>query len=172
MQGRRPARPLSGVARCRCATRSSARGGRALDSLRLEKGFGTWAREFRPTYGPDEAGLGRFVDWRRDGFVGQEAALAARAAGGGPLRLVGFAIEAADADAIGDEPVWHDGTVVGVVTSGGYAHGVGQSMALGYVPKALAQADDGFEIEIMGERRPARRLDGAAFDPEGARMRA
>ncbi len=147
-------------------------GARALDSLRLEKGFGTWAREFRPTYGPDEAGLGRFVDWRRDGFVGREAALAARAAGGGPLRLVGFAIEAADADAIGDEPVWHDGTVVGVVTSGGYAHGVGQSMALGYVPKALAQADDGFEIEIMGERRPARRLDGAAFDPEGSRMRA
>ena len=147
-------------------------GARALDSLRLEKGFGTWAREFRPTYGPDEAGLGRFVDWRREGFVGREAALAERAAGGGSLRLVGFAVPAADADAIGDEPIWHDGTVVGVVTSGGYAHGIGGSLALGYVPKALSQANGGFEIEIMGERRPAHRLDGAAFDPEGARMRA
>ncbi len=147
-------------------------GARALDSLRLEKGFGTWAREFRPTYGPDEAGLGRFVDWRREGFVGREAALAERAAGGGSLRLVGFAVQAADADAVGDEPIWHDGTVVGVVTSGGYAHGIGGSLALGYVPKALSQANGGFEIEIMGERRPAHRLDGAAFDPEGARMRA
>ena len=146
-------------------------GGRALDSLRLEKGFGTWAREFRPVYGPDEAGLGRFVDWRRDGFVGREAALAARAAGGGPLRLLGFAVDAVDADAIGDEPIWHAGRVVGAVTSGGYGHGVGRSLALGYVPRDLAEAEGGFEIEIMGERRPARRLDGPAFDPAGLRMR-
>ena len=147
-------------------------GGRALDALRLEKGFGTWAREFRPVYGPDEAGLGRFVEWRREGFVGREAALAARDAGGGALRLVGFAVEAEDADAIGDEPVWHDGAVVGAVTSGGYGHGVGLSLALGYVPRHLCEAVDGFEIEIMGERRRARRLDGPAFDPAGARMRS
>lgn len=146
-------------------------GARALDSLRLEKGFGTWAREFRPVTGPDEAGLGRFVDWRRDGFVGREAATAARD-GGGPLRLVGFTVDADRADAIGDEPIFHDGAVVGAVTSGGYGHGVGQSLALGYVPRALAEAEDGFAIEIMGDRRPATRLDGPAFDPEGARMRA
>ena len=147
-------------------------GGRALDSLRLEKGFGTWAREFRPVYGPVEAGLGRFVDWERPGFVGREAALEARAGGGGPLRLVGFAVEADAADAIGDEPIWHEGRVVGAVTSGGYGHGVGLSLALGYVPGDLAAESRGFGIEIMGERRPARRLDGPAFDPAGTRMRA
>lgn len=147
-------------------------GGRALDSLRLEKGFGTWAREFRPVYGPDEAGLGRFVDGRRAGFVGREAALAARAAGGGPLRLAGFAVEADGADAIGDEPIWHGDRVVGAVTSGGYGHTVGLSLALGYVPRDLAGQYDGFAVEIMGARRPARRLDGPAFDPAGTRMRA
>ncbi len=147
-------------------------GGRALHSMRLEKGFGTWAREYRPIYGPDEAALGRFVALKKNDFVGREAAATARADGGGALRLVGFTVEADGADAIGDEPIWHGGAVVGWVTSGGYGHSVGQSLALGYVPKALATATTGFEIEIIGARRAAHRLDGAAFDPTGSRMRA
>ena len=147
-------------------------GGRALHALRLEKGFGTWAREFRPIYGPDEAGLGRFVSLKKPGFLGREAVIQARESGGGPLRLLGFSIEAGTADAIGDEPIWHDDRVVGWVTSGGYGHSVGQSLALGYVPKDLATATSGFAVEILGDRRPATRLDGPAFDPTGARMRA
>ena len=83
-----------------------------------------------------------------------------------------FTVDADDADAIGDEPVWHDGKVVGWVTSGGYAHTAGQSVALGYVPAALAAANSGFEIEIIGERRKAVRLDEPLFDPKGLRMRA
>ena len=146
-------------------------GGRALNSLRLEKGFGNWAREFRPIYGPYEAGLGRFVNLDKGDFVGREAALAEKASGGA-LRLLSFEVDAADADAIGDEPIWHDGTVVGWVTSGGYGHTVGKSLALGYVPAELAQSTGQFEIEIIGERRAARRLDGAAVDAQGTRMRA
>jgi dimethylglycine dehydrogenase len=146
-------------------------GGRALNSLRLEKGFGNWAREFRPIYGPYEAGLGRFVNMDKGDFVGREAALAEKASGGA-LRLLSFEVDAADADAIGDEPIWHDGTVVGWVTSGGYGHTVGKSLALGYVPAELAQSAGQFEIEIIGERRAARRLDGAAVDAPGTRMRA
>ncbi len=140
--------------------------------MRLEKGFGTWAREYRPIYGPEEAGLERFVDWRKTDFVGRDAADTARRNGASPLRLVSFAVEADGADAIGDEPVWHDGKVVGWVTSGGYRHSVGRSLALGYVPKDLAWAGSGFEIEIIGQRRPATRLDVPAFDPDGIRMRA
>ena len=147
-------------------------GGRALNSLRLEKSFGSWAREYRPIYGPEEAGLSRFVDFRKNDFVGRDAAVKAQQNGGAPLRLVTFAVDADGADAIGDEPIWHAGKVVGWVTSGGYGHSVKQSLALGYVPKDLAAADAGFEIEIIGERRAATRLDGAAFDPMGERMRA
>ena len=83
-----------------------------------------------------------------------------------------FTVDVGDADAIGDEPVWHDGKVVGWVTSGTFGHTVGKSLALGYVPAALANADSGFEIEIIGERRKAVRSAAAAVDPSGTRMRA
>ncbi|HJS90844.1 MAG TPA: FAD-dependent oxidoreductase [Steroidobacteraceae bacterium] len=146
-------------------------GARALNCMRIEKGFGTWTREFRPIYGPYEAGLGRFVALAKQDFIGRAAAVKEQASGG-ERRLVPFAVDAADADAIGDEPIWHDGRVVGWVTSGAYGHRVGRSLALGYVPAALAAAEEGFEIEIIGERRPARRLAAYAYDPSGARMRA
>ncbi|HTT01997.1 MAG TPA: FAD-dependent oxidoreductase [Steroidobacteraceae bacterium] len=146
-------------------------GGRALNCLRLEKSFGNWAREFRPIYGPYEAGLSRFVDLGKGDFIGRAAALAEKESGG-TLRLVAFAVAARDADASGDEPIWHDGKVVGWVTSGGYGHTTQSSLALGYVPRALAQADSGFEIEIIGERLPAQRLRAAPYDPDGARMRS
>ena len=146
-------------------------GGRALNSMRLEKSFGNWAREFRPIYGPYEAGLGRFVNMDKGDFVGREAALAEKHSGGA-LRLLAFAVDAADADAIGDEPIWHEGSVVGWVTSGGYGHSVGKSLALGYVPAEFAASSGTFEIEIIGDRRPAVRLDAPAFDPQGTRMRA
>ncbi|HUN71960.1 MAG TPA: FAD-dependent oxidoreductase [Steroidobacteraceae bacterium] len=145
-------------------------GGRALNAMRIEKGFGNWAREFRPIYGPYEAGLGRFVALEKGDFVGRSAAMEERASGGA-LRLVSFAVETADADAIGDEPIWHDGRVVGWVTSGAYGHRVGRSLALGYIPAAAASASQGFEIEIIGERRPAERLAACAYDPGGAHMR-
>jgi dimethylglycine dehydrogenase len=146
-------------------------GARALNSLRIEKSFGSWSREFRPIYGPYEAGLGRFVDLRKGEFIGRAAALEEKESGGS-LRLVAFSVAAADADAIGDEPIWHDGKVVGWVTSGAYGHSVQRSLALGYIPATLAEATDGFEIEIIGERRKAERQSAAVFDPSGARMRA
>ncbi len=91
---------------------------------------------------------------------------------GGEMRLVAFAVDAADADAIGDEPIWHQSRVVGWVTSGAYGHRVGRSLALGYVPAALAGSSAGFEIEIIGERRRAERLPVCAYDPGGAHMRS
>ncbi len=88
------------------------------------------------------------------------------------MRLVTFTVDAGDADAIGDEPIWHDGKVIGWVTSGAYGHRVAASIALGYIPADLTAAESGFEIEIIGERRKATRLSSAPFDPTGARMRA
>ena len=146
-------------------------GARALNSLRLEKGFGSWAREYRPIYGPYEAGLGRFVDLKKNDFIGRDAA--AREKQDGPQRrLVTFVVDAADADAIGDEPVWRDGKVVGWITSGGYAHYVGRSVALGYVPAALAGERDDFEVEILGDRRRAQLAPQPLLDPQGLRMRS
>jgi dimethylglycine dehydrogenase len=145
-------------------------GGRALLSLRLEKNWGTWAREYRPIYGPYEAGLGRFVSLKKNDFVGRDAALAEKERGG-ERRLLSFTVETKAVDVIGDEPIWHDGTVAGWITSGGYAHWAGKSVAMGYVPAALAGAEDGFEIEIIGKRYPARPQREPLFDPAGMRMR-
>jgi dimethylglycine dehydrogenase len=146
-------------------------GMRALLSMRLEKNFPTWFRELRPIYGPFEAGLDRFVDLTKNDFIGLEAA--SREHADGPnLKRVTFVVDADDADVIGDEPIWHDGEVVGWVTSGGYAHYVDASLAQGYVPAKLANGAGGnFEIEIIGERRPAKLQHAPLFDPEGARMR-
>src|SRR5215471_4569952 len=131
-------------------------GMRALLSLRLEKNFPTWYRELRPIYGPFEAALERFVDLSKDEFIGREAALREKT-NGGALRRVTFVVTAADADVLGDEPIWHRGQVIGWITSGGYGHFVERSLAQGYVPKELASETrkGAFEIEIIGERRKA-----------------
>jgi dimethylglycine dehydrogenase len=146
-------------------------GARALHALRLAKGYGTWAREYRPIYTATEAGLDRFVALNKGAFVGSEAALRARE-DGGTYRLVSFDVDAVDADAVGDEPILHEGRTVGWVTSGGFAHTHDVSLAMGYVRKEAVTATDGFTIEIMGEGRRARRLERPLFDSEGRRMRS
>jgi dimethylglycine dehydrogenase len=148
-------------------------GVRALLSMRLEKMFGTWFREYRPIFTPYESRMDRYVKLDHD-FVGRAALESA----GPPKRFLSYFEVDPDpddpADVIGDEPIWHDGRVVGWITSGGYAHHTCRSLALGYVESGVA-ADPGsgaFEIEIIGRRRPARLLHEPVLDPEGLRMRS
>jgi dimethylglycine dehydrogenase len=144
---------------------------RALNALRLEKGFGSWSREYRPLYGPLEAGLGRFVALKKDAdFIGKKAAIEEKLAGGA-LRLRTFVVDATDADVIGDEPISFKGEVRGWVTSGGYAHASGVSVAIGYVPKEIADEIDGWGIEILGETLGAKLQSMPLFDANGSRMR-
>lgn len=142
----------------------------ALNSLRLDKGFGSWGREYRPIYDPFEAGLGRFVKLDSD-FIGRDA-LAAPV--GPERRLLTWTVETGDpaVDVIGDEPIWHESEVVGWVTSGGYAHHSEASVAMGYVPAALETSTGSFEIEVLGVRRPATMVDGCIWDRHGERMRS
>jgi len=155
---------------------------RALDSMRLDKGWGSWGTEYRPIYNPFEANMGwmvRLGDQAKGDFIGRDAAAAAKEAG--PQRkLVLFEMDAGTgdeaADCIGNEPIWHDGpngnTVVGWVTSGGYAHHSEKSIAMGYVPAEHAASDGPWEIEVVGVMRTATRLAEAPFDPSGSRMRS
>ena len=144
-------------------------GSRALNSLRLEKSFGSWTREFTPDYTPLQAGLDRFVDLRKNQFVGRDAVLREKEAG--PARkLITLDVAVEGLDAVANEPVWHGGEVVGWVTSAGYGNVVGKSIALAYVPSEAVNGG-AFEVEILGERYPAARSEAALFDPEGSRMR-
>ena len=74
-------------------------------------------------------------------------------------------------DVIGDEPIWLNGNVVGWVTSGGYAHNSGVSMAIGYVPKEHANAEGPWEIELLGDRLKARVQHAPIWDANAERMR-
>jgi dimethylglycine dehydrogenase len=146
-------------------------GSRALNALRLEKNYASWAREYRPIYGPLEAGLDRFVAYNKEAdFIGKKAALEERRQGG-RLRLRAFVMDAIDADVIGDEAIWFGGEVRGWVTSGGYAHNSKASVAMGYVPKEIAEESDGFEIELLGRRHKARMQPAPLFDANYERMR-
>ncbi|TCG06134.1 glycine cleavage system protein T [Paraburkholderia steynii] len=143
----------------------------ALLSMRLEKGFGIWSREFAPEYTPFMNDLAHFVDLGKPAFIGREAAL--RASEDTPThRLVMLEVVATDADASGFEPIWLDEKVVGFTTSGGYGHTVRKSLALGYIETAQIDPQADYEVHVLGERRAARLLREAPYDPKGARMRA
>ena len=140
-------------------------------SLRLDKFFGSWGREFSPDYTPAETGLDRFIRWNKPtDWIGKDAALAEKAAGP-KRRLCAFVVEAGDADVVAWEPIWLDGAVVGYCTSGGYSHHADASVALGFVPTDRVAEGLAVEIEILGEKRPARLVTVPLFDADGARMR-
>jgi dimethylglycine dehydrogenase len=146
-------------------------GMRAMMSLRLDRFFGSWLNEFSPDYTPGETGMDRFISFTKNAdFIGRAAAEAERAKGA-TRKLVAFEVDAMDADVNGYEPVWIGDEVRGFCTSGGYSHHAGKSIALALIPSETAQAGLEAEIEILGNKRPARMLTEALFDVDGERMR-
>ena len=146
-------------------------GGRALSSLRLEKGYGSFQKDFRPDYTAAETGLDRFVDFSKPDFTGRAAVLAER--GAGPKRrFVIMEVAALDAEVIGYESIMKDGAAVGYVTSGAFGHCVGKSLAAGYVPSALAHDGARFEIDILGEMRSATVRREPLYDSQGLKLRS
>jgi len=148
-------------------------GSRALMSLRLEKGYGSWGREYSPEIRPQEAGLERLC--KMDKPFLNRAALQEVIDAPPRERLVMLALDAADvtasnADASGGEPIFAGGRGVGRVTSGAYGYTVGMSLALGYVSGVAP--GDAFEVMVLGQPHGARILTEAPFDPQGARLRA
>jgi dimethylglycine dehydrogenase len=145
-------------------------GMRAMMSLRLEKPFGSWMREYRPDYTPAETGLDRFIAWKKGDFIGRDAVLKARE-GQPAKKLATFLVDADDADVVAWEPIFDGETVLGFCTSGGFAHWAGKSVALGWLPPERAADGAAFTIEILGQRRKAMVHSAPLFDPDGARMR-
>ena len=143
----------------------------AMNSLRLEKSFGIWNAEFTQDRTPAVTGMDRWIDWTRDDFIGHQAAAKEKSAGTPSQTLVTFEIDAEDADASGYEPVWQDDQRVGFVTSGGYGHYTGKSLAMGLLRSDCAQAGISLAIDVVGKRRTATVLSEAAWDPLGKKMR-
>ena len=145
-------------------------GARALMSMRLEKGWGAWGLEYRPDFDAHESGMDIFINWHKD-FVGKAAALAAKNTAP-KQKLVTMVIDVDGIDVCNDEAILKDGKAVGYVSSGGYAHRVQKSMAMGYVETDHANAGTQLQVEILGEFFNAEVLGGPIYDPNGANMRS
>ncbi len=143
----------------------------AMNSLRLEKSFGIWNAEFMQDRTPGMTGMDRWIAWDKDEFHGKDAARQEKDGNTAPLRLVTLEVDSDGADASGYEPIWKDGKRVGYVTSGGYGHTVGKSLAMALLePDYLALGTE-LSVHIVGVERTARVIPASPHDPQGACMR-
>lgn len=143
----------------------------AMNSMRLEKSFGVWSREFMQGYTPGMTLMDRWIDWQKEDFIGREAAMAERDDKTASHRLVTLEIDATDADASGYEPIWVGGKRFGYVTSGGYGYCVGKSLGLALVDPEFAVPGTEVSVHVVGVERPARIIPDSPYDPEGQRIR-
>ncbi|MGB1265808.1 MAG: GcvT family protein [Nereida ignava] len=147
-------------------------GSRALMSLRIEKGYGSWSREYSPEYWPQEVGLERLCKLDKD-FLNKSAAVANLEKPAREelviLHLEDADVTASNADATGGEPIFKDGVGIGRVTSGAYGYTVGMSLALGFVKGATA--GDEVDVMVLGKPHKARILSEPPFDAGGKILR-
>ena len=145
-------------------------GYRAIDSLRLEKGYRAWGSDLTPEDTPLEAGLGFAVSFGKD-FIGREA-LERQRETGVSRRLRSLTLSQPRSMCLGNEPVFAGADVVSRVTSGGIGYTLGASIALAYLPIELAATDTVLQVEVFGERVGAIVVDDPLYDPKGERIRA
>ena len=145
-------------------------GYRAIDSLRIEKGYRAWGSDVTPDDSPLEAGLGFAVAQGKD-FVGREALERLRA--DGPRRTLACLVLADPrSSTLGNEPVRAEGDIVARVTSGGIGYTVGASIAYAYLPSELAVTGTSVEVEVFGDWIGAEVADEPLYDPKGERIKA
>jgi glycine cleavage system T protein len=148
-------------------------GYKAVDSLRLEKGYRYWSADITPAENPFEAGLGFCVRLGKGEFIGRQALLRIKAEGT-PRKLYTITLRAPiedGADLYGGEAVYAGGQLVGRLRSGGWGYTVGTHIGLVYLPVASARAGTPLEVEVFGRRGAAEVAPDALYDPEGARLR-
>lgn len=142
----------------------------AMDALRMEKGYKAWGLELTTELTPIEGGLERFVDFDSP-FIGKEK-VEERVKSGVDTYLVYLSVEAIDAEAHGNEPVYASGRIIGLTTSGAYGYTVGRSIAFAFVEPEFAEPGTQLEIEIVGQRCPAEVLEEPLYDPRNVRLRS
>ena len=150
-----------------CAAGVTPAGYRAIESLRLEKGYRAWASDLTAETTPFEAGLGFAVKMDKGDFIGREA-LERREP---EQKLVCIVLDDPRAVALGSEPVQHGDEIVGRVTSGGFGYAVGASIAYAYVPVAHSEPGTAVSIDIFGDWVGGEVRADPLYDPKGERIR-
>ena len=139
-------------------------------SMRLEKSWGVWTLDFRPDFDAFQSGMEAFINWNKD-FVGKEATQDVKSVGP-DRKLITMVVDVQGIDVTGDEAILHGGKTIGYVSSGGFAHHVGKSMAMGYVSADRASPEQVVQVEIMGAMHDAKVLGEPIYDASGKNMRA
>lgn len=116
-------------------------------------------------------GMDRWIDWQKPEFIGRAAAIAERDGAGSKQVSVTLEVDAIGEDASGYEPVWHQSNKVGFVTSGGYGHTVGKSLAMALVDRDVASEGTDLTVHIVGVERPTKVIAPSPYDPAGKAMR-
>ena len=138
----------------------------------MEKAYRGWGSELTGEISLVEAGMGRFFNLnKKSNFIGSEI-LREKLQSGVDIKIVYLEIDVDDADARGNEPVYHKNKIVGVVTSGGYGFRVNKSLAFAYVKADLAEMSNEFEVQIQGQKRRAIVLNDMAYDPENKKLKS
>jgi len=148
-----------------------AAGYRAIDALRLEKGYRVWSSDITPEETPYEAGLGFAVALEKGDFIGHDALVAAKAAGP-RKRLRCLLLDDPRSVALGNEPLRVEGRIVGRVTSGGYGFAVDRSIAYGYLPPEQAAIGTRGEVDVFGRWVGFEVTREPLWDPAGERIRS
>ncbi len=144
----------------------------AVNSLRLEKAYRSWGAELTNEVTMFDAAMDRFIKLDKGDFIGREATLRSLQEEDRPLQLIYFSLDPGDADVQGGEPIFAGDRCVGVTTSGGYGHAVGQSLGFGYVPPSLARPGNGLTVDLLGQRRQVTVHEDPVYDPANHRLRA
>lgn len=145
-------------------------GYQALESLRLEKTYRAIWRDMNPELSAWESNLDRFLRLDKGDFIGRDALIRQKEAGI-TRRLVPIAIETDGASSLAFESVYHDGKLVGYITSGSYAYSLGHDVAFALLPVGLGEPSTELTVPILGETRSARVIAESPYDPEGKRIR-
>jgi 4-methylaminobutanoate oxidase (formaldehyde-forming) len=151
-------------------------GYRAIESLRLEKGYRAWGSDIGPDHTPIEAGLGWAVKLRSEIDFRGRGAVAEQRTGGVRKMLAGFTCDPAVV-LLGRETIYRDGERVGWLTSGGYGYTIGRSIGYGYVRNrdgVTAEYVTGgtYELEVAGRQVPAEVCLRPFYDPTNARVKS
>ena len=142
-------------------------GSRALMSMRLEKNWGAWTLDYRPDFTAKESGLDIFINWKKD-FIGKESAMNDVS----NLKLTPLMVKTSDIDVTNNEAVMKEDKSIGYITSGGYAHYVGQSIAFSYLDEVDINSGENIQVEINGDLYDSIIINEPLYDPSGKKMRS
>lgn len=143
----------------------------AMNSLRMEKSYRGWGSELTTEIDMFEASMGRFIRLEKEDFIGKAASLVMKQRGG-RMTLVYMSVDNTDSDCMGNEPVYHNGKIVGLTTSGAYGHAIKQSLAFAYVDPKLTAIGTEFDVLVLGEKRSARIIAESAWDAGNERLKS